>query len=105
MRSDERTKTKAQHINSVVQTVIQNLTVANAPDKNPNLSQQWQAVLSEEEVLHTQISELNHDTLVVRVDSSARAYQLNLKKHGLLKQLNKKRPEIKDIYFKVGKIK
>lgn len=103
MRSAQ--KTKAQHIHDVIRTVIQNLTVADAPDQKSDLARRWRDILSEEEASHTQISELNHNTLIVCVDSSARAYQLNVKKHGLLKKLRDGWPELKDIYFKVGKIK
>jgi len=46
---------------------------------------------------------LKDNQLIVNVDSSAWVYHFNLKKNKILQNIQKEFPEIKRIYFKVGK--
>lgn len=69
------------------------------------LEQVWQDILEKQELRHTMLGGQRDGNLLVFVDSPARAYHLRMGKARILKQLQEKIPEIKDIIFKVSEHK
>jgi len=67
------------------------------------ISKVWEKVLKHQGLSQAKISGLKDETLVVNIDSPARLYQFNLKKNKILEEINQEIPEIKKIYFKIGK--
>ena len=70
-----------------------------------SLEQVWQSVLGEQELKHVALRGQRDGNVLVTVDSPARLYHLRMRKAKILKQLQEKIPEIKDIVFKVGENK
>lgn len=64
----------------------------------------WETIVDRSEALHTRIEEFRNGMLMVNVDSSARLFQINLKKKEILGKLQKEIPEVKTILFKMGKV-
>lgn len=69
------------------------------------LSQIWPRVVEAKDLEHTRLVDYKKGDLLVNVDSPARAYQLNLKKTKIMAALKKEVTDLKNIYFKVGKLK
>ncbi len=67
-----------------------------------SLEQVWQVILKEHELKHVALGGQRDGNVLVTVDSPARLYHLRMRKAKILKQLQEKIPEIKDIIFKVG---
>ena len=72
-------------------------------NQQEQISKAWEKVLNQQKLTQAKISGLKDETLIVNVDSPARLYQFNLKKKKILEEINQAIPEIKKIYFKIGK--
>lgn len=48
---------------------------------------------------------IKEDALLVTVDCGARLFQMRMRKQTLLTRVQKERPDIKNIVFKIGKVK
>lgn len=91
------------NIKDIVQGVIEKLSHRGVGE-NQKIKDVWEKITSPQEQKHTAIKEFSDGTLLIAVDSSAWLYQMNTKKTGILKKLQKECPEIKKIYFKIGKV-
>ncbi len=69
------------------------------------LERAWQDILEQQELKHVKLVGPREGNLLVSVDSPAWLYHLRMRKAKILKQLQEKIPEIKDITFKVGEHK
>ena len=65
----------------------------------------WISLLDDKEKKHSCLTEFMNGNLVIDVDSSAWLFQMNLKKNFFLKKIRDEIPDIKDIVFKIGKVK
>ena len=91
-------------IKNIINRVIGDL--ANKKDQGgKQIASIWCAVLEKKELVHTHVAGLKEGTLFVDVDSPAWLYQMNVKKTKILRLLKEEIPEIKNIRFKIGKVK
>lgn len=92
------------NIKDVVQQVVGR--IANKQqDKSGKLERIWQNVLEDHERDHTQLIGIRNGSILVHVDSPALKYHMSLKKRKLIKALNDESLDVKDVQFKIGKIK
>jgi hypothetical protein len=96
-------ETSMQEIKDIVSKVVAGIPGKTTVDKQEKISKAWERVLKNQGLTQAKISGLKEETLVVNVDSPARLYQFNLKKKKILDELSQEIPEIKKIYFKIGK--
>lgn len=90
-------------IKKIVGKVIKDI-LDKGSTKKQELQSFWRSILDNKEFKHTKIIETNNGTLIVLVDSPVWLYQCNLKKKKFLTEVQKEFPEIKKIYFKIGKV-
>lgn len=64
----------------------------------------WRSCVKAKEAEHTKIEGIRDGVLHVNVDCSAWMFQCRLRYKTILQNIQKEFPEIKRIYFKVGKI-
>lgn len=64
----------------------------------------WKGSVKEKEARHTRVEGIKNETLFVNVDCSAWMFQCRLRYKTILQALQKEFPEIKKIYFKIGKV-
>ena len=93
-----------QEIKDIVNKVFAGIPGTTNAVQQEKISKVWERVLKHQGMTRARISGLKEGTLVVNVDSPARLYQFNLKKKKLLEEVNQEVPEIKKIYFKIGKV-
>ncbi len=65
----------------------------------------WEKTLEAKELSHVRLVNFEDGKLLVFVDSSAWLFQMSIKKRKILSKLNEGHGEIKNIIFKVGKVK
>lgn len=65
----------------------------------------WTMCVKEKEAQHTRVEGMKGNLLLVNVDCSAWMFQCRLRYKTILSNVQKEIPEIKRIYFKVGKIR
>lgn len=91
-------------IKKIVGKVIKDIA-DKGPTRKQELQSFWECILEDKEFKHTKIKEINNNALIVLVDSPVWLYQCNLKKKKFLTEVQKEFPEIKNIYFKIGKVR
>lgn len=89
-------------IKEIVHNVIQHLSTKNQEEQE-RIHALWAKAVPGQGLNHTRVSEIQEKTIVVEVDTPAWLYQLNLQKPRLLAEIRKDLPEIRKIYFKIGK--
>ena len=89
-------------IKDIVHRVIQNISEHKRSEQD-HLQDLWEKILAEKERRHTRIAASKNGTLYVHVDSSARLYQLQLKKQKILRAIQKENSGINNIHFEIGK--
>lgn len=92
------------NIKEVLNSVIQKLSLRQ-PQEQSKISRLWQSVASPKDQQHTSLENFTDGILHVTVDSPAWMYHMKMKKPDLLQRLKEDAPVIKDIRFKVGKVK
>lgn len=91
-------------IKDIIPQVVEKIIRQRAGEQEA-LEQAWQGVLEKQELKYVKLVGPRDGNLLVSVDSPARAYHLRVRKAKILKQLQEKIPEIKDIIFKVSEQK
>ena len=91
-------------IKEIIPQVIENIS-QKKPETQLKIQRIWQNTAGDKLGPHTSIAGLKDDTLYVHVDSPAYLFQMNLKKKKILEQLREEIPELKNINFKIGKVK
>ena len=91
-------------IKDILQQVIGNLSL-NKPDDQNKIQRIWQNIIDTRTAQHSVLSNFSDGLLTVVVDSSSRLFQMNLQKKKILEQLQDEIPQIKNIQFKIGKVK
>ncbi len=90
-------------IKDIVSRVVDQI-VNKQKTGQPDLMRVWQRAAGEKEYKHTRVVGMNNGTLLVDVDCSAWMFQCRLKYRSILKSVQAEVPEIKKIFFKIGKI-
>ena len=90
-------------IKDIVYKVFADIPGNSSPKQQEVISKAWEKVLKEQGLTRAKITGLKEGTLVVNIDSPARLYQFNLKKKKILEEMAREVPDIKKIYFKIGK--
>jgi predicted nucleic acid-binding Zn ribbon protein len=91
-------------IKDVIHDVIGNIAEKN-PAKHKKIDRIWLNVLEEAERKHTNFQGIKEGNISVLVDSPAWLYEMRIKKFKILQRLQEELPDIKNIYFKIGKLK
>ena len=92
-----------ESIKDIIPQVIEELTVRKPDDRN-KIQRIWQNVTDVQTARHSALLDFSDGVLTVAVDSSARLYQMNLKRKKFLEQLQEEIPDIQQIQFKIGKV-
>ena len=90
-----------------IKNIVNKVFESISPDKQheqEKIQQVWRAILNDKEQKHAKISGLKNGKLYINVDASAWLYEFNLRKKIILQRMQKDAPEIKDIFFKIGKV-
>lgn len=91
-------------IKNIVNKVFANIPGSAAPKKQEDIGKAWEEILKQYGLTQAKIVGLKDGMLLVNVDSPARLYQFNLQKKKIVEEMSRAVPEIKKIYFKIGKI-
>ena len=92
-----------ENIRDIIPQVIENLSLKK-PNSKRNIHEVWKMAAGEQGE-HCAVKDFQKGMLRVHVDSSARMFELSTRKNDLIKNLKNEISELKDIIFKVGKIK
>lgn len=92
------------NIKDIVQQVFEKM-VQKQVEPQDKLERIWLSVLRKGEEKHLRLLGLKNDTLFVDVDSPAWLFQMRIRKKKILEQFQEQIPEIKNISFKIGKVK
>lgn len=88
---------------------IINIVIGKIGDKKPSgddkLERVWQSIIHGTDKKHTMIVGIKDGILSVHVDDPTRMYQLKLKRKKIVDGLREEIPEIKNVVFKIGKVK
>lgn len=92
-------------IKEIVNEVMHGL----APDKGANNQEILAALnsfLDKKTLQHIKAERYKNNKLIIKVDSSAWLYKLNLEKNKFLDKINKAlpKPEVQDVLFKIGSV-
>jgi hypothetical protein len=90
-------------IRDVIKTVLQKISTGCCQDP-AKIYECWQKLGNQKDIIHTKVTDFQHGTLFVLVDSVARLYKLNLQREEFLKEIQGHHPEIQRIHFKIGKV-
>ncbi len=90
-------------IKAIVNTIIHGLE-QKKEQQAKDVHSIWRSCVKEKEAQHTRVKGTKGNMLYVNVDCSAWMFQCRLRYKPILKNIQKEYPEIKRIYFKVGKI-
>lgn len=96
-------KIKATSIKEIIPSVIDHIQLYKHYQSS-RLQEVWKSIMQKEGLERVQPVREQDGVVEVHVDSAAKLFVVNLKKQQILKQLQKERPEITDIIFKVGKV-
>ena len=92
-----------EEIKGIVYKVIGDID-SKKPQGYSKLQRIWEGFLKGQGAEHTKIMEISDGNLTVHVDSSVWLFQLKMKKRIILEQLQEETLEVKDIFFRIGKI-
>lgn len=92
------------NIKDIVRQVFEKMVQGQAGPQD-KLERIWLSILREGEEKHLKLLGLKNDTLFVDVDSPAWLFQMRIRKKKILEKFQEQIPEIKNISFKIGKVK
>ena len=91
-------------IKEIVHRVIGQMAPAQSASSQ-QLHALWGKALETKELKHTRLSGFKRGSLFVDVDSPAWLYQMNMRQAKILGKLKEDNAEIKNINFRVGRVK
>ncbi len=91
-------------IKDIIPQVIEQLSLRQ-PDSQMKIQRLWQNIIDERMFSHSTLENFTQGVLTICVDSSAWLFQMNLNKRRILERLQEEMPEVKNIKFKIGKVK
>ena len=83
-------------IKDIIANVIHDMSAGSRKD----LAALWQEICPQ----GTQVADLKEGIALIHVDSSARLVHLNARRSALLKTVQARCPQVKELKFKVGKV-
>ena len=92
-----------EQIKDIISGVIGKLSVQNS-GHSQQIQQAWQKTVGEKVAKHTFVEGLKDGKLFVKVDSPVAAFQLNLKRNQILRELQKIDNTLGNIVLRVGRI-
>ena len=92
------------NIKDIVCNVIHGLEMKKAQQQK-DVGQIWKECVKDKEAHHTRPEGIKNNTLYVNADCSAWMFQCRLRYKVILQALQKELPEVKKIYFKIGKVR
>ncbi len=93
-----------ENIKNIIPTVFEQMTVKKAEDQG-KIFRAWESLIDGKMVKHCLIDGFQDGVLNVNVDSSAWLFQMNCHKTKILEILQEEIPDLKKIFFKIGKVK
>ena len=98
-------KKKAEHIDSVIKTLIERLSKDGRPTSE-EVGAAWADAAGEKAAHHTKPASLRKKVLVVNVDGSSWLYELTLRKESLLAEMKKRLggEKVKELQFRIGEL-
>jgi len=90
-------------IKDIVRDVVSALETKRG-QQNKDIVKIWPQCIKPKEAEHTKIQGVKEDVLYVHVDCSAWMFQCRLRYKTILQAVQSEFPNIKRIYFKVGKV-
>lgn len=90
-------------IKDIITSIIKDIEEKRAKEKK-DIYEIWKTCVKQKEAEHTRVQEVKGNMLTVNVDCSAWMFQCRLRYKTILTNIQKEIPEIKRIYFQVGKI-
>ena len=91
-------------IKDIIPQVIEQLSLRQ-PDHQMKIQRIWQNIIDERMAAHSALDHFTQGILTVSVDSSSWLFQMNLNKRKILERLQEEMPDVKNIQFKIGKVK
>ncbi|MDP8211912.1 MAG: DciA family protein [Candidatus Zapsychrus exili] len=92
------------NIKDIIHQVIGDIE-QKRPDNENKVEGVWRNILNEKERDSTQIVGVRDGKLLVNVNSAAWLYNLKIRRYRILLRLQEEIPEIKNIIFRIGKVK
>lgn len=92
------------NIKEIIKDVMGSMSSRRVLDQD-RLQRIWESLFDKKELEHLRVVGLKNGTLSIWVDSPAWLYQLRTQKQKLLKRIQEEIPDIKELYFKIGKVK
>jgi len=89
-------------IKDIVKDVVRDLEQKRVQHQK-DIHHIWPSCIKTKEAAHTRVEGIKNGVLYVNVDCSAWMFQCRLRYKTILQNVQKELPEIKRIYFKVGK--
>ena len=92
------------NIKQIIEKVVDHIAT-NKKETQIYLQEMWLDILDKPELEHTQIIGEKEGVLSVLVDSPAWLYQMNIRKKIILEKIQREIPSVKNIHFKIGKVR
>ena len=90
-------------IKDIVNDVVRDLEKKRSQHRK-DINLIWTSCVKTKEAQHTKVEGVKDGVLYVNVDCSAWMFQCRLRYKTILQNIQKEYPDIKRIYFKVGKV-
>jgi hypothetical protein len=91
-----------ERIKDTIVSVLEGLMAKKTGNPGGDPQESVKKILTKKEYGHIKFNYFKKGILGLSVDSSSWLYSLNLKKEGILKNLKRELPDIKDIRFRIG---
>jgi hypothetical protein len=92
-----------EQIKEIVNSVIEKLVSCSGAEQQETW-RAWQNAVGKKFITHTTIENYRNGRLLVRVDSPAALFQLNLKRNQILEKLQKIDKNLKSLDLKLGQV-
>lgn len=92
-----------ESIRDIIPQVIENLALKK-PKTKRNIHEVWR-IAAGTQADFCEVRDFRNGILWVNVDSSARIFEMSTRKGEIIKNLKNEVPELRDIIFKIGKVK
>ncbi|MDP2652447.1 MAG: DciA family protein [Candidatus Omnitrophota bacterium] len=91
-------------IRNIVDSVLKNLSSRTQPTVQEEIQKAWERIVKDQGLKHARVAGFHDGVLNIHIDSPAWLYQLNLKRKKITEDMQKSVPDVKKIYFKIGKV-
>lgn len=91
------------NIEDIVKNVVQKIS-QRVPQESEKIERIWLNCLEKSESDHTRLEGIKKNKISVIVDSPAWLFHMNTRRGKILKRIQEEIPDIRGIYFRIGKI-